>query len=54
MTFYPLLGTGIEENAAGVGIRHFSPVPEHYGTGLGQLFPVLDWFRHQPFFPVLD
>jgi hypothetical protein len=51
IAFYPLLGTGIEENSAGVGIRHLirHPVLEHSGTGLGQLFPVLDWFRHRLF-----
>ncbi len=31
------------------GTRYFSPVPEHSGTGLGPLIPVLDWFRHRHF-----
>jgi hypothetical protein len=32
------------------GVLYLSPVPEHFGTGMGTLITVPDWFRHPHFF----
>jgi hypothetical protein len=41
-TYILQLGIGIAAYAADIGILYFSPVPEHYGTRMGPLTPVLD------------
>jgi hypothetical protein len=53
-------GIGLEANAAGIGIPSFQSGTGAFGTRLGPLSPVPDWFQHQHVFyyflhiPVLD
>jgi hypothetical protein len=41
------VGIGIQKTNAGIGIHHFSPVPDQKNAELCLFIPVPDHFRHR-------